>query len=219
LSEEFDVLIQNTTIVEGTGRRGYLGSIAIAGDKVKALGDVKGDAKKVVDASGLTAVPGFIDAHSHHDGMLLWYPKSESYVMQGVTTFIGGQCGGSPAPLGDMVRVPGRLSEYLSEFVPYKFNPEKDLYPIDQVNQWMKQKFGWVIDWKTMGEYFERVEKKGISMNYAPLVGHGTIRVLVMGEDYKRTSIKIEQAQMQGLIHQAMKEGCIGLSAGLDYDF
>ena len=99
--DEFDVLIQNAKIVEGTGREAYKGSIGVAGDRVAAIGDVKGDAKKVVDAKGLTALPGFIDAHSHADWTLLWYPQCESYVMQGVTTFVGGQCGGGPgAPRG-----------------------------------------------------------------------------------------------------------------------
>lgn len=216
--DEFDTLIQNAMIVEGSGKEPYKGSIAIAGDKVAAIGMIKGDAKKVIDAEGLTAVPGFIDAHSHADSTILWYPNCESYVMQGVTTFIGGQCGGSPAPLGDYIRTWGQISEYLSEFVPYKYHPPKSLYPINQVNDWMKQKFGWIIDWRTMGEYFERVEKKGISMNYAPLVGHGTIRILVMGEDYKRHSTKVELAEMRGLIQEAMEEGCIGMSTGLDYD-
>lgn len=91
--DEFDTLIQNAMIVEGSGKEPYKGSIAIAGDKVAAIGMIKGDAKKVIDAEGLTAVPGFIDAHSHADSTILWYPNCESYVMQGVTTFIGGQCG------------------------------------------------------------------------------------------------------------------------------
>ena len=218
MTEEYDILIRNAIIVKGTGEKPFTGSIGLLGDKVSAVGDVRGDAKKEIDATGLTAVPGFIDAHSHNDTMILWYPKCESYVMQGVTTFIGGQCGGSPAPLGDEIGIPGRLGEYLMEFVPHKYRTERTLYPKRQVNEWMKQKFGWTIDWTTMGEFFDKVEKTGISMNYAPLVGHGTIRTLVMGENYKRHSTKVEQAEMKGLIQQAMEEGCIGMSAGLDYD-
>jgi len=93
-------LIENAVIVDGTGRKAYAGNIGIKDDKIAAVGDAKGDAETVIDAKGLTALPGFIDAHSHADGTILWYPQCESYVMQGVTTFIGGQCGGSPAPLG-----------------------------------------------------------------------------------------------------------------------
>jgi N-acyl-D-aspartate/D-glutamate deacylase len=69
-----------------------------------------------------------------------------------------------------------------------------------------------------MGDYFEKVEEKGISINYAPLVGHGTIRTKVMGLDYKRKSDRSEREKMHELIHEAMKDGCIGMSTGLDYD-
>ncbi len=216
--DEFDILIQNATIVEGTGRDAYRGSIGIAGDRVAAIGEVKGDAKKVVDADGLTAVPGFIDAHSHADWTLLWYPMCQSYVMQGVTTFVGGQCGGSPGPLGEHIRVPHLLSDHLPDLDPFKFYPNKPYYPLEQVNEWMEEIFGWSIDWRTMGGFFERVEDTGISMNYAPLVGHGSVRTKVMGLDYKRRSTEDEQAEMRKLIAEAMEEGCVGMSAGLDYD-
>ncbi len=218
LMAEFDVLIDNATIVEGTGRKAYKGSIGVKGDKVAAIGDVKGDARKVVDAKGLTALPGFVDAHSHADWTLLWFPKCESYVMQGVTTFVGGQCGGSPAPLGEHIRVPWLLTDHLPELDPYKFYPKVPYYPLEQVNEWMKEKFGWTLDWETMDGFFKKVDNVGFSMNYVPLVGHGSIRTKVMGLDYKRHSTEEEQAQMRELIAEAMEDGCIGLSTGLDYD-
>jgi len=218
LTEEYDVLIKDVNIVDGSGKPAYKGSIGVKGDKIKAVGKVAGDAKKVIEGKALTASPGFIDAHSHHDGMLLWQPKCESYVMQGVTTFVGGQCGGSPAPIGDYIPLMGRLSEHIMEYVPHKYYPDKNIFPREQVNEWMKDKYGWTIDWKTMGEWFQAVEKKGISMNIAPLVGHGTIRRLVMGEDYKRYAKENELKAMDEQVHQAMKDGCIGMSTGLDYD-
>ena len=215
--DEFDVLIQNANIVEGTGKEAYKGSIGIVGDRVATLGEVKGDAKKVVDAEGLTALPGFVDAHSHAEGTLLWYPRCESYVMQGVTTFVGGQCGGSPGPVGEYGRMPSLLRVHLADLDPYKFYPERS-YSMEQVNEWMEEIYGWTMDWKTMGGFFKRVEDTGVSMNYAPLVGHGTIRTKVMGSDYKRHSTEEEQAEMRKLIAEAMDEGCIGMSTGLDYD-
>lgn len=216
--DEFDILIQNATIVEGTGKKAYKGSIAVVVDRVAAIGDVRGAAKKVVDAEGLTALPGFVDAHSHADWTLLWYPRCESYVMQGVTTFVGGQCGGSPGPLGEHIRVPRLLMDHLVDLDPFKFYPKKPYYPLEQVNEWMKEIFGWTLDWKTMGGFFRKVEEEGISMNYVPLVGHGSIRTKVMGLDYKRHSTEEEQAEMRKLIAEAMDEGCIGMSTGLDYD-
>jgi len=82
----------------------------------------------------------------------------------------------------------------------------------------MKEIYGWTMDWESMGDYFRKVEETGVSMNYAPLVGHGTIRTKVMGLDYKRHASSGELAEMREFIHGAMRDGCIGLSTGLDYD-
>jgi N-acyl-D-amino-acid deacylase len=215
---EYDYLIKNATIVEGTGKKAYEGSLAVMGDKIVETGDVKGDAAEIIDAEGLTAVPGFIDAHSHVDWALLWFPKTESHVMQGITTFVGGQCGGSPAPLGEYIQVPWLLQDHLVDLEPYKYYPRTPWHRLEQVNEWMKETYGWTLDWETMGGFFERLEKTGISINYAPLLGHGTVRTKVMGLDYKRHSTKEEREEMHELIHQGMEEGCIGVSAGLDYD-
>jgi len=215
---EYDYLIENTKIVEGTGKKAYTGSIGVKDDQIAALGKVEGDAVNIINAKGLTAFPGFIDAHSHADWALLWYPETQSHVMQGITTFLGGQCGGSPAPLGEHIRVPWLLQDHLMKFEPYKYYPRQPYYPLETVNEWMEEIYGWTLDWDTMGDYFKHVENKGISINYAPLVGHGSIRTKVMGLDYKRHSTKEERDEMHELVHQAMKDGCIGMSTGLDYD-
>jgi N-acyl-D-aspartate/D-glutamate deacylase len=215
---DYDYLIKNATIVEGTGKKAYTGALGVKDDKVVASGDVKGDAVNIIDAKGLTVLPGFIDAHSHADWALLWYPETQSHVMQGITTFVGGQCGGSPAPLGEYIRIPWLLNDHLPKYEPYKYYPRKPYYQLDTVNQWMDETYGWNLGWKTMGEYFKQVEKTGISINYAPLLGHGTVRTKVMGLDYQRHSTQDERNQMHELIHEAMKDGCIGMSTGLDYD-
>ena len=215
---EYDYLIKNTTIVEGTGKKSYKGSLAVKGDRVVETGGVKGDAAETIDAKGLTAVPGFIDAHSHVDWALLWFPKTESHVMQGITTFVGGQCGGSPAPLGEYIQVPWLLQDHLVDLEPYKYYPRTPWHRLEKVNEWMKEIYGWTLDWETMGGFFKKVENTGISINYAPLLGHGTVRTKVMGLDYKRNSTKEEREEMHELIHQGMEDGCIGVSTGLDYD-
>ena len=215
---EFDVLIENALIVDGTGKPPYKGSIGVEGDRVVALGRVMGDAVKALDASGLIASPGWIDAHSHGDDTILFYPKCQNYVMQGVTTFVGGQCGGSPAPVGEMTGLPGPAEDYIQELEPHKYYPEKTVFPLEQVNALMKKKYGWTITWRTMGDWFRVVEGKGVSMNVAPLVGQGTVRLKVMGNDFKRNSTEKELEEMKGLIRGAMDDGCIGLSTGLDYD-
>jgi N-acyl-D-amino-acid deacylase len=215
---EFNILIENATIVDGTGNKAYEGSIGIKDDKVVSVGTISGDADKRINAEGLTAVPGFIDSHSHADWSIQFFPKCESFLLQGVTTFIGGECGGSPAPIGDMIALPGLARQYVHEIIPYKYYPERNFFPREQVNQFMEKKFGWTVDWYTMGDFFKVIEKQGFSVNYAPLVGHRTVRSYVMGEDFQRHSTKKEMAEMEELIKQAMEDGCIGMSVGLDYD-
>jgi N-acyl-D-amino-acid deacylase len=216
---EFDTLIENTVIVEGTDKEAYRGSIGVIGDRVVATGQVKGDAKRIIDAKNLTALPGFVDAHSHADMTILWYPGCESYVMQGATTFVGGMCGGSWAPVGEHILLPRDIvRNYLNSLDPYKYYPNKPYYPLDQVNKWMKDLYGWTIDWKTMGDFFKKVERVGVSANYAPMLGHGTVRTKVMGLDYERHASEKEIEQIRELIVEGMEDGCLGLTAGLDYD-
>lgn len=216
--DDYDIYIKNATIVDGSGKSAYTGSIGIKDDKVAAVGDFKGDYKKLIDAKGLTAVPGFIDAHTHAESSILFFPRCESFVHQGVTTFVGGQCSGSPAPIGDELRFPGAARYLLDEVVKYKYFPEKFELPREQVNALLKEKYGWTVDWYTMGEFFDTLERKGFSANLAPLVGHGTVRRYVMGDDWKRTTTRKERDDMSEQIRQALEQGCIGMSLGLDYD-
>ena len=214
--DEYDILIKNTTIVDGV-KKAFKGSIGIKDKRITAIGQIRGDAKKVIDETDLMAMPGFVDPHSHADGGLLFYPKAESALMQGCTTVIAGQCGGSPAPLNEYFRPPRELVDEIFKENPYLYYAPT-LLSLDVVNDLMNEKYGWTIDYRTMGEYFKCIKSKGISINYMPIVGHGTVRFAVMGEDYKRHSTRTELDQMKEMIHQAMKEGCRGLSTGLDYD-
>jgi len=218
--EEFDLLIKDATIVDGTGKPACKGSIGIKEDKVVAVGAVTGDAKETVDASRLTAIPGFVDSHSHADRDLLFFPKCDNYVLQGVTTFVGGQCGNTLAPIRDAVPVRGMLiTEYLHEIMPYKYYIQDRVpIPLEKINPLMEKYFGWTVDWRSMAEYLKKVENVGISCNFAPLVGHGTCRSVVLGEDFKRPSTKSEVEEIKTLIREGMNDGCIGMSVGLDYD-
>ena len=216
LSSEYDLLIVNAKIVDGVNKA-FDGSIGVKGDRVMEVGDLKGDAVKTIDASDLIAMPGFIDPHSHADMGFPWYPNCESGVMQGCTTVVAGQCGGSPAPLREYTRAPGVIADELFEKNPYLYH-RPSLLKLDDVNQYLTDKYGWIIDYRTMAEYFDLITGKGISMNYVPLLGHGTVRIAVMGEDYKRTATPAELTEMKELIHQGMQEGCRGMTAGLDYD-
>lgn len=216
--KELSVLVKNASIVDGSGRAPYRATIGISDGKVTTVGDLAGDSVREIDASGLTAVPGFIDSHSHGDMEVLFFPKCESYVFQGVTTMVAGQCGMSPAPIGENISLPGIASEYLMELEPYKYYPAHTVFPRERVNQVMKEKFGWTVDWYSMDDWFRLLEKKQISMNIATLVGHVTVRSTVMGDDFQRSSTKAERDEMGELIRKSLEEGCIGMSVGLDYD-
>ncbi len=219
MTDEFDIIIKNAYIVDGTGAPGYKGILAVKDQRIAALSKtgVKGDATRVIDAQGMAVTPGFIDVHNHGDLSILYYPKAEGFVHQGITTFVGGQCGDSPGPFGDWIGLPWVLGDVYDDIDPRMYFKNL-LQPRDVLNQRHKELYGWEIDWRTMGEFFSRVEKTGISPNYVPLVGHGDIRSLVMRQDFKRVATDVEIKQMVEHTEQAMLDGCRGVSVGRDYD-
>lgn len=213
-----DLKLKSATIVDGTGKRAFKGSIGISGDRITEIGDVSGEAEREIDCTGLTATPGFIDSHSHGDQSLLWYPEAQNFVMQGVTTIVASQCGMSPAPIGEQMPLPMILRGEISEVFPHKYEPENRLFSREVVNDWMKRRFGWTIDYRTMGEWFKEVEKKGISINILCNVGHGTCRYRVLGEDFDRPATSAEIDRMKEYVTEGLEDGCVGMSVGLDYD-
>jgi N-acyl-D-amino-acid deacylase len=217
---EYDIVINNGLIIDGLGQTAYHGSVAIKGERITSIGNVEPVAERVIDAKGSLVTPGFIDVHSHADLMLNWFPRCENYAMQGVTTFVGGLCGDSPAPLGEYLYIPFLyfpLQQHYCEFIDYKYYPN-DIYPMEKINEWMKDKYGWEITWREMAGFFDEVDRLGISINYVPFVGHCTVRQAVMGSDAKRAATDQEVGEMVELIHKAMEQGCVGLSTGIDYD-
>jgi N-acyl-D-amino-acid deacylase len=97
-SDKYDVIIKSTKIVDGSGQASFKGDIAIKGEKIVAVGKVKGETQTVIDGSGLITCPGFIDPHTHAEEGILQYPLAENFIVQGITTVIAGNCGFSPAP-------------------------------------------------------------------------------------------------------------------------
>ncbi|HUV34323.1 MAG TPA: amidohydrolase family protein [Candidatus Desulfaltia sp.] len=217
MTEEYDVLVRNALIVDGTGAQAVKGSVAVKNEKIMGVGSVKGDAVKTIDAEGKVVSPGFIDVHNHGDLSIIYYPKAEGFIMQGITTFVGGQCGTSPGPYGEYIGQPWVLSDLYADVAPSMYVREW-LIPRDTLNLRHKEVYGWEIDWHTMGEFFDRLEKKGLSPNYVPLVGHGDIRSLVMGPDFMRHATDDEVEEMVRLTEAAMLDGCRGITVGRDYD-
>ena len=188
----FDLSIKGGTVVDGTGRPGMPADVGVSGGRIAAVAPVlEGDAAVEIDASGRVVAPGFIDAHTHSDFTLLTAPGADSKVRQGITTEVVGNCGFSPAPVA-----PHNL-DLLKEYVGF-----------------LNADLPW--NWQRLGEYYQRVSDQGCSMNIVPLVGHGAIRIAVMGFA-DRAPGAAELRHMQRLVGEAMEDGAFGLSSGLIY--
>lgn len=185
----YDIIIRNAKIIDGTGAAAYNSDIAIRHGKIAFIGTFKDtDAKESYDAKGLIATPGFIDIHTHSDKTLITFPKSESRLLQGITTEIGGNCGISPFPV---------LSRYLDDLKLY----EGGRLP---------------YEWHDTKGFLDFLESTGTGTNFGCLAGHGSIRLAVMGYSSKKASIE-ELEKMRNLTKQAIKQGAFGMSTDLIY--
>ncbi len=183
----YDILIRGGTLFDGSGSAGVPGDLAIEGSGIAAIGKVTGSAKKVIDAAGLAVAPGFIDIKTHSDFTLPINPKAESKVRQGVTTEIIGHCGFSVAPA-----LPGKvelLRDYLSPSAPW--------LPFRET---------------TFPNYLDTFP--ATSVNAGMLVGHNTLRLMVMGMA-NRAPTDAEMKQMIALLEDGLSAGALGMSSGL----
>jgi N-acyl-D-amino-acid deacylase len=186
----FDLIINRGTIIDGTGKTAFEGDIAIQGEYIAEMGDLKdAPAKERVNASGCLVTPGFIDVHSHGDTSPLVNPQTESKIRQGITTQIAGNCGSSAFPLKG------------ERYKEVKENLEK---------------YGLSLDWDTAEGYFKRLEEARPAINTASFVGQGSIRASVIGEkDVPADADKMRE--MREEVAKAMDQGAIGMSTGLIY--
>jgi len=193
MKSNFDLIIKDGTLIDGTGRPSYTADIGISRGEIVKIGDIKEDAENVINAKELTVSPGFIDMHTHADLAISVFPNAECYIMQGVTTSLVGNCGISMAPINpNNVNL---LKSYISP-LPENFN------------------YKW--DWKTSAEYFEKIRKNKTAINLAYLVGQGTLRIAVRGFEIAKSS-KIEIEKMKDILKKELEEGAFGLSTGLVY--
>ncbi len=216
---EYDVLVKNGLIVDGTGNAPYKGELAVKDEKISLISiePIKGDAVHVIDANGQAVSPGFIDVHNHGDLSILYYPEAQGFLQQGITTFVGGQCGDSMGPFGDYIGLPWVHGDIYAYIAPMMY-VKNWLQPRDLFNQRHKEVFGWEIDWRDLSEFHKKVEETGLSPNMVPMAGHGDIRSLVMGPEFQRKATPEEIILMVEETEKAMIEGCKGLTVGRDYD-
>ncbi len=189
------ILFAGGSIVDGTGAEPRAGDVLVEGDEITAVteGGARPSADRVVDISGLTIAPGFIDMHTHSDLQVLCSPDHTSKLSQGVTSEVLGQDGLSYAPVDD---------ETLRELRA-------------QISGWNDDPPGFDWNWRSVGEYLARLDGN-TAVNCAYLVPHGNLRMLVMGNDDRRATPE-EMERMKALLRQGMEEGGVGLSTGLTY--
>ena len=189
----YDLLILNGHVLDGTGNPWFKADIGIVGDRIEAVGKLaKEKTERKINAGGHVVAPGFIDIHSHSDMPLLVDPRAESKIHQGVTTEVVGNCGSSAAPMNRAVKA--YREKYSRSAVGDDFQ----------------------FDWETMADYLTRLDRQGVAVNVAPLVGQGTVRHNVMGYE-AREPTDSELRKMRRLVDAAMKDGAWGISSGLIY--
>jgi N-acyl-D-amino-acid deacylase len=192
MQERFELIIRNASIMDGTGAPAYAGDVAIRADRIVRVGQLGPDAKAAhqIDARGLVAAPGFIDAHTHDDRMLLSDPSMAPKVSQGVTTVVTGNCGISLA-----------CSPMHSASIP-------PLDLLDSEGRWFR--------FPTFDGYCTALEGEPAAANAACLVGHTSLRAATM-QRLDRAADADEIARMRELAEQALEDGALGISTGTAY--
>src|SRR2546425_1842738 len=185
----YDLIIKNGLVVDGSGRQGFNADVAVKGDRIARIGNLRGaKAKREIDARGQIVAPGFIDMLGQSEAYVLIDPRAMSKVMMGVTTEITGE-GESIAPVND------RILKEQEDF---------------------NRRFNLIVDWRTLGEYFKRLDKQGAGVNLGTFVGATQVREYVIGYD-DRPPTADELTQMKTLVADAMKDGALGVSTSLQY--
>ncbi|MFH0733382.1 MAG: D-aminoacylase [bacterium] len=191
VTNRFDTIIKNGTIINGTGKTLFKGDVGIIGDKITAIGNLAdSSADLIIDATGKMVSPGFIDIHTHTDIELLVNPSGDSKIRQGVTTEISGNCGSSPFPYS-----------------------EEDA---ESSSKHLKEKYGVEAYWESIDGFYKALETKRISLNYGSFTGHGDLRAFVMGRnDIPPTTEQLER--MKQVLGESIENGSFGISTGLEY--
>src|SRR5437773_3639123 len=190
---KFELLIRNATLIDGTRAPRFAADIGVSSGRISSIGKLKEKGEIEIDASGKIAAPGFIDAHTHDDRLMLSAPDMAPKVSQGVTTVVAGNCGVSlaPAPRG----------------MPQPVTPPLDL--MDSVGTW--------FHFKSFREYVEALRAQPPATNCALLVGHTMLRLQTM-DDVEKPASPREISSMRNMVDEALAAGAIGLSTGLYYE-
>ena len=195
MSAPFDLIVRNGTIVDGTGKPGYGGDIAVKDGRIAAIGKIHGAGTEEIDARGLLVTPGFVDIHTHYDGHATWTNRLGPSSNHGVTTVLMGNCGVGFAPCRAEDR--GRLVKLMEgvEDIP------------DIV---MTAGLPW--NWESFPDYLDSIEERRFDMNVAAYLPHAPLRVFVMGERAaaREPATPEDIARLRNLAREAMNAGALG---------
>ena len=190
-----DLIIKGGLVVDGTGTEPYSADVGVEGGRIAAIGRITADAARTVDAAGQVVSPGFIDIHTHYDAQLSWDASASPSPLHGVTTVIAGNCGFTIAPL--------EASE--AEYLLHMLGRVEGI-PVAA----LKAGLDW--DWRSFGEWMGRFEGN-LGPNAGFLVGHSTLRRVVMGSESNGVASPEQIARMERLLEDALSSGAMGFSS------
>jgi N-acyl-D-amino-acid deacylase len=198
MSEQFDLLIREGTIVDGTGAAARAGDVGVRDGRIVALGDVRGSARRTIDARGMVVAPGFVDIHTHYDAQIFWDRLLTISPWHGVTSVVMGNCGFGIAPTRAAHR-------------------ELILRTLESVEGMSLDALiaGVGSDWpfETFPQYLDAIERRGSAINVGAMIGHTPVRLFVMGEEStERAATADEVARMQAIVREALDAGALGFA-------
>jgi N-acyl-D-aspartate/D-glutamate deacylase len=197
-SEEFNTIIKGATIYDGTGNGSYCADVGICGEKIVAIGNLSGDGPNIIDAQGLSLMPGIIDVHTHYDAQITWDPTLSPSPSMGVTTAVMGNCGFGIVPC------PPEHREIML----------KNLSVVEGMNlKTLLEGTQW--EFESFPDYLNYINKQRPHTNIAVLIGHSAVRTAVMGDD---SSVRIKPTEeeldaMRAIIDDALAHGAIGFAS------
>jgi len=193
----YDLIIKNGTVYDGTGKKPFFADVAIKGNKIAAIGELKDSCKEIIDAKGKIVAPGFVDIHTHYDGQVTWDPYLRPSTYHGVTTVVMGNCGVGFSPCK-----PEERDWLISLMEGVEDIPGTALH----------EGINW--QWESFPEYLDTLEEKPLAIDVGTQIPHGAVRAYVMGQrgiDREEASQE-EIEQMSQIVKEAIEAGAFGFS-------
>ena len=193
---DFDLVVRNGTIVDGSGSPGYRGDVGVVGDRIAALGTVDGRGRQEIDAEGRIVSPGFVDGHTHMDAQVFWDELGTNSCWHGITSVVMGNCGFTLAPASFEARGLAVANLERAEDIARS--------ALDAGIEW---------SWTTFPEYLDAVDRVPKGLNNAANVGHSAVRTWAMGEEaFEREATPDEVAKMVAQVRDSIRAGAVGFS-------